>query len=610
MDPQRHKGDGSASLLDHYAETLVRLSRHQSAELSDIRRIELRQTDSLMRNIVEHSFDGILTIREDGTVGMVNEAAQRMFGAAGAALEGSPIATWIPALPTLQPAERPGQASDRPGTMPVWRAQRELEGRRQDGRSFPLELSMSEIWHERERLYVAILRDATERRSQQEQLRHQALHDALTGLPNRTLLMDRLGHALEAARRDRKPMGLLLVDLDRFKEVNDTLGHHVGDLVLQEVALRMSEAIRRSDTIARLGGDEFAILLPAVSDLARAQQVSARIVAGLERSFQVVEGLSLEIGVSIGIALYPDHADECDKLLQCADVAMYTAKETRGHTVLYNPSNDHNSVRHLTLTGELRKAIENGDLEFHYQPKIDLASRTASGVEALVRWSHPVHGEVPPDEFIHHAEQTGLIRPLSLWAFDTALAAVADWQRRGLALGVAINLSTRNLHEKSLPALLDGLLAKWSVDPGLVTMEITESALMVDPDSALDVVEAIHDRGFRLSIDDFGTGYSSLSYLKRLPVDELKIDKSFVMQMTDNDNDSVIVRSTIDLAHNLSLEVVAEGVQCAEHMELLAGLGCDAGQGYFFSRPLPQARLTEWLAQSPFAPEAAAGAAE
>ncbi len=580
------------TLLDNYARRLVFLKNRDRAELANIQGVELRRTDALMRDIVENSSDGILTIRQDGQIGMANQGALRIFAAEPADIEDSPLEAWLPGIGS--------QPSSEASPIPVWQGNRETEGRHKDGSDFPLELSLTETWHDEERLFVAIVRDITERREQQQELEHQALHDALTGLPNRVLLIDRLEHALEFAKRERKPLALLLVDLDRFKDINDTLGHHVGDLVLKEVARRMAEPIRRTDTIARLGGDEFAILLPAVSDLARARRVAERIAAAVERSLDVVEGLSLEVGLSIGIALYPDHADEGQKLLQAADVAMYTAKQAHSGVVLYDPSNDHNSVRQLTLTGELRKAIENDDLSFHFQPKIDLESLRIVSLEALVRWQHPEHGDVPPDEFVRHAEQTGLIEPLTHWAFETALAAVADWRRRDFGLGIAINLSTRNLHEKALPEQLARSLAKWSVEPAWITLEITESAIMVDPESALRVVERIHDLGVRLSIDDFGTGYSSLAYLKRLPVDELKIDKSFVMQMTENESDSVIVRSTVDLAHNLGLAVVAEGVECDQHVGLLHSLGCDLGQGYHFSHPLPAEKLADWLASSKF----------
>lgn len=445
--------------------------------------------------------------------------------------------------------------------------------------------------------FVGYWIDITDRKTQQAQLEHQALHDALTGLPNRTLLVDRLDHALCAARRDRMAVALLLLDLNRFKDINDTLGHRVGDKVLSEVAERLAKPLRESDTVARLGGDEFAILLPAMADLERARNVATRLLESLDEPFQV-ENLSLEVGASIGIALYPVHAEDGARLLQCADVAMYAAKHNQSHVALYDASKDHNSIRHLTLTGELRQAIEHDHLLFHYQPKIDLRTRRICGVEALARWHHPTLGFIPPNEFVAQAEHTGLIQPLTLWAFNTALRQLAELQRAGLDIGMAVNLSARNLHEERLPDLLADLLRTCEVAPEHVTLEITESAIMLDPERALEVVSRFDAIGVHLAIDDFGTGYSSLAQLKRLPVDQLKIDKSFVMQMTEDENDLAIVRSTIDLAHNLGLEVVAEGIESHQILQLLDELGCDIGQGYFICHPLPIADLTKWLADA------------
>jgi len=321
----------------------------------------------------------------------------------------------------------------------------------------------------------------------------------------------------------------------------------------------------------------------------------------VQRPFEVANGLSLEVGVSIGIALFPDHADDPARLLQCADVAMYAAKKGAGPIQLYDRDKDRNTIRHLTLSGALRQAIEGGELSFEFQPKLDLMAGTIDSVEALARWRHPDQGPILPDEFIPHAEKTGLIQPFTHWSFDAALGQLALWQEAGLEISIAVNLSTRSLHDDKLPETIAGLLAKWQVDPARLTLELTETAVMHDPDGARRNLFRLHDLGIRLSIDDFGTGYSSLSHLQRLPLHELKIDKSFVLQMTENDNDLVIVRSTIDLAHNLGLSVVAEGVETAEHLAILQDLGCDLGQGFFVSQPLPIERLTSWFGQAPWA---------
>jgi diguanylate cyclase (GGDEF)-like protein len=393
----------------------------------------------------------------------------------------------------------------------------------------------------------------------------------------------------------RDPLALLLLDLDRFKEINDTLGHHVGDLLLIQFAGRLQDCIRESDTIARLGGDEFAILLPAASGVKRAWSVSGRITQAVRRPFEVAGGLRLESGVSIGIALFPEHASDQARLLQCADVAMYAAKKGAGPVQLYDRDQDRNTVRHLTLSGALRRAIEGGELSFDFQPKLDLRAGTIRSVEALARWRHPGHGAILPDEFIPHAEQTGLIQPFTRWSFDAALAQLAHWQGAGIGISIAVNLSARSLHDEKLPEIAATLLRKWQVDPGLLTLELTESAVMLDPATARRNLFRLHDLGVRLSIDDFGTGYSSLSALQRLPLHEIKIDRSFVAQMVDNHNDMVIVRSTIDLARNLGLAVVAEGIESERHLIALQDLGCDLGQGFFVSHPLPLERLTSWF---------------
>ena len=548
--------------------------------------LNLRRLDALMRDIVENSFDGIVTFRPNGEIETANDAAHRIFGAASGSLIGRDIGLLIPGF---EPMQR------EPGSFTAGR--RETLGRRRGGGTFPLELAVSETSVGDERVNIAVVRDITDRKDQEAKLEHQALHDALTGLPNRKLLQDRLEHALETAKRECKPLGLLLLDLDRFKTINDTLGHAVGDVLLCDVARRLAAQIRRSDTIARLGGDEFAVLLPAVTDLARAHRVSQRILTALERPFDIKE-LQLEVGISVGVALYPDHAEDADSLLQCADVAMYIAKNAQSGLALYDQSNDINSVRHLTLTGELRHAIESDQLSFDYQPQIELASGRVFGVEALARWRHPVHGFIPPDEFILQAEQTGLIGPLTLWAFNAALQQSADWRQAGFDIAMAINLSARNLQDGELPTTLRRLLADWELPAECLTLEITESAIMLDPDMALKIIRRFYDMGIRLAIDDFGTGHSSLAYLSRLPLHELKVDRSFVINMTQNDNDALIVRSTIDLAHSLGLKVVAEGIENEQHMQILRALGCDIGQGYGISRPLASPQIDRWLQEA------------
>jgi diguanylate cyclase (GGDEF)-like protein len=443
-------------------------------------------------------------------------------------------------------------------------------------------------------LFRIVARASKTLRRQAEANERQALHDSLTDLPNRTLFHDRVGQALASARRDHIPVAVMIMDLDRFKEVNDTLGHASGDELLKQVGVRLRAALRESDTVARLGGDEFGVLLPKVLDSAAAVTVARKLRKALEEPF-TIHGLTLRMEASIGIALYPHHGDDVHSLLQRADVAMYVAKEHPGGCELYARQRDEYSPDRLTLLTELRRAIDYGELELHYQPKAELKNGRVTGVEALVRWSHPVRGLVRPDEFIPLAERTGVIVPLTSFVLNEAVRQARTWQLEGLNLCVGVNLSTRNLLDVHLPDRVGELLARWEVPPSLLELEITESTILEDPTRAMQVLCRLSGMGIQLAIDDFGTGYSSLAYLKRLPVHTLKIDKSFVQGMRNDDNDAVIVRSTIDLGRNLGLRVVAEGVETLETWRRLLVLGCDVAQGYYLSRPAPAAELAGWL---------------
>jgi diguanylate cyclase (GGDEF)-like protein len=433
---------------------------------------------------------------------------------------------------------------------------------------------------------------------------YQALHDPLTGLPNRTLFTDRIRQAAGALGPDGR-LAVLLIDLDRFKEINDTLGHASGDLVLREVGTRLRAGLPDSHVVARLGGDEFAVLVPALPDRDTAVAVGRLVRTTLGRPLPI-EQLELAVTGSVGIALGPDHGTDPELLLQRADVAMYQAKEGHSGIEAYAPERDQYSPRRLALVGALRAAIEQGELTLLYQPKVELGSGRMVGAEALVRWHHPQYGPVPPDEFIPIAESTGLIQPLGHFVLETSLDQARRWHRAGISLGLAVNLSVRNLLEPSLAARVAALVARSGVAPGTLTLEITESGVMTDPEAAIAMLWELRGIGVRLSVDDFGTGYSSLAYLKRLPVDEVKLDKSFVLNMTGDPDDAAIVRSTVELAHNLGLQLVAEGVEDQETLELLATLGCDLAQGYHLARPMPpddvadlqQAAGLRWTARS------------
>lgn len=577
------------SPLTRYVSLLRAVRACHAADLAAIGAVRLRRSDSLMKGVFESSLDGIMIVRADYSIERTNDAATELFGYAPRDLCDRTLLDLIPGVAS-------GLSHDAQ-TLEGIVGYSESSGVRADGKRFPLEFAVRNIELDESTLHLVIVRDITDRVRQQKQLEHQALHDALTELPNRVLLMDRLKQAIDVARRDGKPLALLLLDLDRFKEVNDTLGHQVGDVLLREVAQRLPSKLRKTDTVARIGGDEFALLLPAVTDLERARRVSSRILEDFREPF-TYNGLAVDIGVSIGIAMSPEHAQQEDELLKCADVAMYAAK--RGHTsvALYDQRDDRNTIRHLTLTGELRRAIEDRHISLEYQPKLELSTRRVRGVEALARWKHPVLGRVSPGEFIPQAELTGLIQPLTMLTLDMALGRLAHWYGEGFDLRVAVNLSARVLHDNTLPDLLSGSLSKWKVDPSHVTFEITESAIMIDPEKSLRVAGTLAEMGSRLSIDDFGTGYSSLSYLSRLPASELKVDRSFVSRMMTSPQDATIVQSTIDLAHNLGLEVVAEGIEDQLILDQLHKMGCDLGQGYFIGAPMAPADLEGFLHQS------------
>ncbi|HET9737990.1 MAG TPA: EAL domain-containing protein [Solirubrobacteraceae bacterium] len=422
------------------------------------------------------------------------------------------------------------------------------------------------------------------------QLRHQALHDALTDLPNRTLLHRRAERAFRGAGLG----AMLLIDLDRFKEVNDTLGHDHGDELLVEVAGRLQAALRRGDTLARLGGDEFAVLLDGLPDRGAVVELATRLQDALRRPF-ALRGVAVELEASVGIALYPEHGSTVGTLLQRADVAMYDAKRGGHGIATYTEDRDPYSEDRLGLLAELRRALEQDELVLHYQPKVDLASRAVTGVEALVRWEHPTRGLLPPDDFVPLAERTGAVADLTRWVVDTALAQHRAWRDAGVDLPIAVNLAAANIVDLTLPERVAQLLAKHGVSGDRLECEISEHTVMADPVRATEVLARLRMLGVRLSLDDFGTGHSSLAYLKRLPLDEVKIDRSFVAGMAEDENDAVIVRSTIDLARNLGLAVVAEGVETAEIMRGLADLSCDTAQGFHVSRPLPPDALLSWI---------------
>jgi diguanylate cyclase (GGDEF)-like protein/PAS domain S-box-containing protein len=586
--------DGRPQANPHLAESMLRIfATRASAEL-ERRRVEdelataLRERENLMETIP----DIIYMLDLDGRMVSWNKKAERITGFSAQELRDRPLADLFP-------------ESDRPPILESIRKAiesggAEVEGHllRKDGTTISYHWRKATLKDSQGRVIglAGIGRDITERKQAEETIQSLAYYDPLTTLPNRVLLHDRLTQAIQTGHHQHKPVAFLLMDLDRFKDINNTLGHHHGDLILQQMGPRLQDLLRQCDTVARLGGDEFAILLPG-TDAEGAVQVVNKLQQALVAPF-VIDGLTITVEASIGIAVSPDHGATADLLIQRANVAMYHAKQAGGGHTVYSPEHDHYNPRRLALMTELRYAIEHDELVLYYQPKIDLKTGHVIGVEALVRWRHPNRGLIAPDEFIPLAERTGLIKPLTLWVLTAALDQSRTWQRAGLRLSVAVNLSARNLQDPELPDQIAEMLTRSGTLPNQLELEITESTIMADPPRALEILTRLHRMHIPLAIDDFGTGYSSLGYLRKLPVSSIKIDKSFVKNMVADDGDAVIVRSTIELAHNLGLLVVAEGVETQYIWDRLASLGCDAAQGYYMSAPIPAAALTRWFHES------------
>jgi len=428
------------------------------------------------------------------------------------------------------------------------------------------------------------------------QREHQAHHDELTGLSNRKLLIRQTNEALADAARSGARAGFLLLDLDRFKEVNDTLGHAVGDRLLRIVAHRLTHSVRPGDLVARLGGDEFAVLLPSVREVSAAREVASRLRAALSEPIRM-EGMSFEIEASVGIALYPDDATGFELLMQHADVAMYLAKERRSGVERYVAHSDRNSPARLALLGDLRRGMDRDELELHYQPKVVLETGSTAGMEALVRWQHPVRGLMTPEEFVPLVEQSYLMRDLTFQVVDRAMAQASEWRHDGLPVQVSLNVAARDLLDASLAETIGRGLERYELPPEALLLEINERVLTSEPAYAAAAVEALAALGVALSLDDFGTGYSSLVRLKRLPVREVKIDASFISRLLDSADDEVIVQSIVDLVRALDIDSVAEGVESAEVAAALRVMGCKAAQGWHFSKPLNAASATAWLAE-------------
>ncbi|HYC45411.1 MAG TPA: EAL domain-containing protein [Burkholderiales bacterium] len=534
----------------------------------------MRDSERRYRQLVELSPDAIC-IESDGRITFANTASVRLFGAADAEdLVGKPLVELLPGAAHVR------ALTDQHSAL-------EQKLRRLDGSTVDIELVAAPLKSEGNVSAQLVMRDITERKKAEERLNHLANYDPLTGLPNRALFRDRIGHALARAKRQELLMAVMLIDLDHFKEINDTLGHSKGDQVLQALTGVLRSCIRDTDTLARLAGDEFSIIVEHVRHVDDAVVVADKIISALSKPL-VIDGQEIFVTVSIGIAMFPFSADSIEQLVQAADIALYRVKDQgRNGYEFYSPEMNADAAERLQIENLLRRAIERDEFSVQYQPKIAVHGGRVTGVEALLRWRSAELGFVPPDRFIPLAEKTGLIVPIGEWILRKACAQARAWQVQGLPpIVVSVNLSARQFRQPKLADMVASVLRETGLQAQYLELEITESLMMTEKDHAIVTVDELHALGVQISVDDFGTGYSNLAYLKRFPVQKLKVDKSFVQDATSDAEDSKIVAAVVALAKSMDLAVVAEGVETAEQLQLLAHLGCDEYQGYFFSEPL------------------------
>jgi diguanylate cyclase (GGDEF)-like protein/PAS domain S-box-containing protein len=558
---------------------------------------ELRDSEAYIHAVLDNVNEGIIVIGEAGLIISFNPAAEKIFGYTGQEMNNQNFSLLI-AADSLQQSGKYLKCTDDASVLNVTR---EVVGLRKNFSAFPLELKTSQISIQEKLLFIITARDIGDRKDAEQRISYLASHDALTSLPNRTLLQDRIQQTLLHNSRNKHQAAVLFIDLDKFKVINDTLGHDVGDSLLQEAAARLLSDVRSEDTVARQGGDEFIILLSTINHPQDAAFIAQKLLNSLTRPF-VINGQELHISASIGIAIYPDDGNDIGLLLKNSDIAMYHAKESgRNNYQFFSPKMNEQAAEKQALGNDLRHAVERNELFLVYQPVVDMASGNIAGMEVLLRWQHPVLGLISPVKFIPLAEESDLILTIGAWVLRSACKQLLEWQQQGIEVPrLAINLSAKQFRQKYLAENIATILKEAGVEPRFFGFEITESMLIHNVEEVVDTLLKLSNMGLEISIDDFGTGYSSLSYLKRFPINKLKIDKSFVDDIATHPDDAAIVKAIIAMAHGLQMKVVTEGVETIQQLDFLRLHGSEQYQGYIFSKPLPATEIVEKLQRQSF----------
>ena len=574
-------------------ETVTEL-RKALAELK-ISQEALLESEERYRNVVETALDAIITIDEESRILFVNPSAERIFGYSKAEMIGRQLTMLMPERlrdAHLASVKRHIETGER--HMP-WEAV-EFPGLHKSGREIPLEISFCEVIENGKYRFTGIVRDITERKQAEETIKYQAYHDLLTGLPNRALFTDLLNHEIPQMQRTRSKLAVLFLDLDHFKNINDSLGHAAGDALIQQVAVRLKTGMREFDTLARIGGDTFTILLPLVNRPEDAKKIVEKVMGSFKQPF-IIDAHELRVTASIGISIHPEDGEDAETLLRNADIAMYHAKDQgRNNYQFFNTALNIRTIERILLENRLRQAVERGELLVYYQPLMDIKTQEMVGAEALVRWRHPELGLLNPVQFIPLAEEIGLIIQIDQWVMRTACAQLKAWQETGYPLRyVTVNLSARQFQQPDLAEIISGVLEETGLSPESLGVEITETLAMRDTELTSRSLSKLDSMGIRFAIDDFGTGYSSLSYLKRLPIHKLKIDKSFIQYLISDPDYQAIVSAVVAMAHILKLRVLAEGVETEDELVFLRTRNCDEAQGYYFREPVPAWEFKELI---------------